>query len=131
MKRQQVISRFFTPKSVAASPATPSPTASTSTASKPAGAKQSSSGSGTRPLVRIPPASLEPAGPVGGTLPSSRNLSQDFPFSSTGVRSTKKRSHNEVGSIEKDHCGTEGSQEERTLTSGWHSHTRFIAKNSN
>ena len=107
MKRQQVISRFFTPKAAAAQPPAP---ASTSAASPdPAVPRQSYSSAGLPPLASRVPVSSSPQKSVNG---SSRDLSADFSFGS-GKPTSRKRLQDEVDG------DAENSQQEITLASGW------------
>lgn len=109
MKRQQVISRFFTPKAAA------SPTTASANATVP---KQSSSGLGILPLASRAPASSSSHGPVNG----SEALSQDFASDSSRKGSSRKRLQDEVEDNARDDSLVEDSQQEIPFSSGWYPH---------
>lgn len=117
MKRQQVISRFFTPKPAASPGAVPArgPPCSSAASSDPVLPKQSFSSAGVPPLASRAPASSSSPRPVNG----SRDFSEDFSFGSTRQRSSRKRLQDEVEDNVEDHSLVEGSQQERAFPSGW------------
>jgi hypothetical protein len=115
MKRQQVISRFFTPKPAAAASA---PAAPSTSASSPSPTVPRPSSAGDSPLASRAPVSSSSQRRVNGSAISSRGFSEDFSFGSSGKRSSRKRPQDEAEDNADDDPVVEDSRPERTFASG-------------